>query len=111
MEELFVCCSDEGVRVTKKSSLGFLTINILLNEVSYNDNKFKYFNDIFYRQIGDAIHQCIHYYKFKLVHIQMDGASEQNVFHSGTKFKTLEEWEALPKETLRLTRISINFEL
>lgn len=117
LEELFACCSDEGVRITKKVGLGFLTINILLNEVSHYDDRFRYFTDLFYRQIGDAIHQCVHYYKFKLVYIQMDGSTEQNVFNSGTKFRTLEEWESLDKEKLynghklNLTRISINFEL
>lgn len=111
LEELFACCSDEGVRITKKTSLGFLTINILLNEVSYYDDRFRYFDDVFFRQIGDAIHQCIHYYKFKLTYIQMDGGTVQNVFNGSTRFKTLEEWETLPKEGLRLNRISINFEL
>ena len=117
LEELFACCSDEGVRITKKVGLGFLTINILLNEVSQYDDRFRYFDDVFYRQIGDAIHQCVHYYKFKLVYIQMDGGTHQNVFNSGTKFRTLEQWEALDKDKLydghklNLTRISINFEL
>ena len=117
LEELFACCSDEGVRITKKVGLGFLTINILLNEVSQYDDRFRYFDDVFYRQIGDAIHQCVHYYKFKLVYIQMDGSTHQNVFNSGTKFRTLEQWEALDKDKLydghklNLTRISINFEL
>ena len=117
LEELFACCSDEGVRITKKVGLGFLTINILLNEVSQYDDRFRYFDDVFYRQIGDAIHQCVHYYKFKLVYIQMDGSTHQNVFNAGTKFRTLEQWEALDKDKLydghklNLTRISINFEL
>ena len=117
LEQIFACCSDEGVRITKKTSLGFLTINILLNELSQYDDRFRYFDDVFYRQIGDAIHQCIHYYKFKLVYIQMEGSTHQNVFNSGNKFRTLEEWEELPKEKLynghrlRLSRISINFEL
>lgn len=117
LEELFACCSDEGVRITKKVGLGFLTINILLNEVSQYDDRFRYFDDVFYRKIGDAIHQCVNYYKFKLVYIQMDGSTHQNVFNAGTKFRTLEQWEALDKDKLydghklKLTRISINFEL
>ena len=109
--------ADEGVRITKKVGLGFLTVNILLNEVSQYDDRFRYFDNVFYRQIGDAIHQCVHYYKFRLVYIQMDGSTHQNVFTAGKKFRTLEEWEALDKEKLydghklKLTRISINFEL
>lgn len=112
LEELFVCCSDEDVRITKKVSKGFLSINLLLNiNVSQYDPNFRRFDANFYRQVGDAIHQCIHYYKFKLVYISMQGSTVQNVFNAGMKFRTLEEWEALDKTKLVLSTVSIHFEL
>jgi hypothetical protein len=52
--------------------------------------------------------------KDKVVNESFD---KESLTNGGTKFRTLEEWEALPKtklyngHKLKLTRISINFEL